>query len=307
MLYLIALLIGGSVAAVTLVVAQMVPSRPAAISRRLAELESIGTTPFDVKKRLARQEQRKRFDDVIRHLGERVGSDRNVPAEVQELMMHAGFRTPGAAAVYRTARVFLPLSLLGLGVLLAPLGGTRALAFGMMMAMLGWIAPSFYVGGRAKRRKKELQKALPDALDALVVCVEAGLGLNQALVRVGEEVRHISPLMADELVLTNLEIRAGTPREDALRNLATRTGLSDLRSLVTMLIQTERFGTSIAQALRVQSDTLREKRKQRAEEAAAKTSIKLLFPLIFLIFPAMFAITLGPAVIQLLENWSTPF
>jgi tight adherence protein C len=110
--------------------------------------------------------------------------------------------------------------------------------------------------------------------------------------------------MSEELMLTNFEIRAGTPREDALRSLAERTGLDDIRSLVTMLIQTDRFGTSIAQALRVQSDTLREKRRQRAEEAAAKTAIKMLFPLIFFIFPAMWVITLGPAVIQLIAGWA---
>jgi tight adherence protein C len=176
--------------------------------------------------------------------------------------------------------------------------------FGIIFAVMGWIAPSFYVGARVRKRHKELQKALPDALDAMVVCVEAGLGLNQAMVRVADEIRHISTLMSDELTLTNLEIRAGTPREEALRNLGERTGLPDLRSLVTMLVQTDRFGTSIAQALRVQSDTLREKRKQRAEEAAAKTSIKMLFPLIFFIFPAMFVVTLGPAVIKLIEGFA---
>jgi tight adherence protein C len=135
----------------------------------------------------------------------------------------------------------------------------------------------------------------------LVVCVEAGLGLNQAIVRVSHEVERISPVLSEQLELVNLEIRAGTAREDALRNLGERTGLDDIRSLTAMLIQTDRFGTSIAQALRVQADTLRTKRRQRAEEAAAKTTIKLVFPLVLFIFPAMFVVILGPAIIQIIQ------
>jgi tight adherence protein C len=130
------------------------------------------------------------------------------------------------------------------------------------------------------------------------------LGLNQAIVRVSEEIRHVSMVTSQEFALVNLEIRAGTSREDALRNLGERTGQEDLRSLVAMLIQTDRFGTSIAQALRVHSDTLRAKRKQRAEEAAAKTTIKMLFPLVMFIFPAMFVVILGPAVIQIINTLS---
>jgi tight adherence protein C len=144
-----------------------------------------------------------------------------------------------------------------------------------------------------------MQKALPDALDMLVVSVEAGLGLNQALVRVSEEIYRISPVLSEQLALVNLEIRAGTSRPEALRNLAERTGLQDISSLVGMLIQTDRFGTSVAQALRVHSETMRTKRRQRAEEAAAKTTIKMIFPLVFCIFPALFVVILGPALIQI--------
>jgi tight adherence protein C len=144
-----------------------------------------------------------------------------------------------------------------------------------------------------------MQKALPDALDMLVVSVEAGLGLNQALVRVSEEIYRLSPVLSEQLALVNLEIRAGTSREEALRNLAERTGLQDISSLVGMLIQTDRFGTSVAQALRVHADTMRTKRRQRAEEAAAKTTIKMVFPLVFCIFPALFVVILGPALIQI--------
>ncbi|MDX1389016.1 MAG: type II secretion system F family protein, partial [Acidobacteriota bacterium] len=152
------------------------------------------------------------------------------------------------------------------------------------------------VDGRVKSRQTSLSRALPDTLDLLVVCVEAGLGLNQALVRVSDEVDRISPEMSDELTVVNLEIRAGTPRDEALRRLGERTGVDDIRSLTSMLLQTDRFGTSIADALRVHSDTLRTKRMQKAEEAAAKTTVKMLFPLIFFIFPAIFVVLVGPAV-----------
>ena len=164
---------------------------------------------------------------------------------------------------------------------------------------LGWIGPTFYVRSKLKARQKEMQKAMPDMLDMLVVCVEAGLGLNQALVRVSDEIDHVSPVMSEQLALVNLEMRAGTARDEALKNLAERTGLPDIKSLVGMLIQTDRFGTSVADALRVHSDTMRTKRRQRAEEAAAKTTIKLVFPLVLFIFPAMFVVMLGPSVIAI--------
>jgi tight adherence protein C len=153
---------------------------------------------------------------------------------------------------------------------------------------------------RARKRQKEMQRALPDALDMLVVSVEAGLGLNQALVRVAEEIDRLSPVLSEQMSLVNYEIRAGTAREEALRNWSERTGLADIASLAGMLIQTDRFGTSVAQALRIHADTMRTKRRQRAEEAAAKTTIKLIFPLVFCIFPAMFVVILGPALIQII-------
>jgi tight adherence protein C len=142
---------------------------------------------------------------------------------------------------------------------------------------------------------------LADALDLLVACVEAGMGLNQALVRVAEEVRNVCEALSEELAMVNLEIRAGTARPQALRNLAERTELDDVEALVSTLIQTERFGTSVGRALRVQASTLRQKRRQRAEEAAAKTTIKLVFPLVLFVFPALFVVILGPAVIQVIQ------
>ena len=153
-------------------------------------------------------------------------------------------------------------------------------------AILGWMIPFLFLKKKIRARQDELQRALPDALDLMVVCVEAGLGLNQALVRVGEEMDRVSRTLAEELTLVSLEIRAGTPREEALANLGKRSGVSDIRAFTSMLIQTDRFGTSIADALRIHADELRTKRRQRAEEEAAKLTVKMLIPIVMFIFLA---------------------
>lgn len=301
MIYLIAAAFACTVALLTLAAVQLVPARPSSVTRRLVELEQMGTSPFDAARRRERQTRRQRLEGILQQLGSR-GMEKMDISATRAMLMHAGYRGPNAVAIYRGTRTLLPLALGGFFLLLSPLVGSSGLTLALGVAMLTWITPAFVVGSRVRRRQKDIQKALPDALDALVVCVEAGLGLNQAMVRVADEIRHISVLLSDELSMVNLEIRAGTPREEALRNLAERTGHPDVRSLVTMLIQTDRFGTSIAQALRVQADTLREKRRQRAEEAAAKTAIKMLFPLVFLIFPSIGIVVLGPAAFEILDT-----
>jgi tight adherence protein C len=172
---------------------------------------------------------------------------------------------------------------------------------GLAAAALGYLLPSMVVGRMATRRQHRLRLSLPDALDLLVVSVEAGLGLDQAIQRVADELGMVHPELAEELRLVNLELRAGTGRADALRNLANRTQVDDLSSLVTMLVQTDKFGTSVAQSLRVHSDTARTKRRQRAEEAAAKTGAKMVFPLVFCIFPAIWVVTIGPAAIKFVQ------
>ena len=153
----------------------------------------------------------------------------------------------------------------------------------------------------AKRRQHRIRLGLPDALDLLVVSVEAGLGLDQAIQRVGDELAFAHPDLCDELRLINLELRAGKARAEALHNLAERTGVDDVISLVAMLVQTDKFGTSVAQSLRVHSETVRTKRRQRAEEAAAKTGVKMVFPLVFCIFPAIWVVTIGPAAIKFIQ------
>ena len=166
---------------------------------------------------------------------------------------------------------------------------------------LGYVLPSMALARMAKKRQHVMRLGLPDALDLLVVSVEAGLGLDQALQRVSEELAFAHPDLCDELRLINLELRAGTARADALHNLARRTDMDDIQSLVTMLVQTDKFGTSVAVSLRVHSETLRTKRRQRAEEAAAKTGAKMVFPLVICIFPAIWVVTLGPAVIKFIQ------
>ena len=175
------------------------------------------------------------------------------------------------------------------------------MAIALAICGLGYLLPSFILARMAKRRQHLIRLGLPDALDLLVVSVEAGLGLDQAIQRVADELAFAHQDLSDELRLINLELRAGKARAEALRNLADRTGLDDISSLVAMLVQTDKFGTSVANSLRVFSETLRTKRRQRAEEAAAKTGVKMVFPLVLCIFPAIWIVTIGPAAIRFMK------
>jgi len=167
---------------------------------------------------------------------------------------------------------------------------------------LGFLLPRFIMKRMIRERQNRIRLGLPDALDLTVICVEAGLALDQALMRVGQDLHHAHPDLSDEFHLVNLEMRAGKPRAEALRNLVDRTGVDDIRSLVGTLIQTDRFGTSVAQALRVHSDSLRTERRQRAEEQAAKTTIKMVPPLVIFVLPSIIFVTIGPAVIELVRQ-----
>jgi tight adherence protein C len=185
-----------------------------------------------------------------------------------------------------------------LGVSRPKLEATGLTALLLLLAAIGYYLPNAVIARRIRLRQREIFEALPDALDLLVVCVEAGLALDAALSRVGEEIATRSKILAEELHLANLELRAGAGRERALRNLAQRTGVPEVESLVAMLVQSDRFGTSVADALRVQADMMRTRRRQRAEEQAAKIAVKLLFPVIFCIFPSLLLVLLGPAMIR---------
>jgi tight adherence protein C len=294
-------------ALLVLLVAQLMPARSAAVSRRVSEVATMHNTDGAVDRRL-RQEQREQLQELLERVGSRLlgqGADQSV---TRSLLAHAGYRHANAVTIYAGVRVGLAVLLAGGTALALPFWGAKAaviVLLALYMAAVGYVLPLLVVRSKARRRQKELTLNLPDALDLLVVCVEAGLGLNQAFVRVADEIHPLSEVTATEFHLMNLDIRAGTPREEALRNLFERTGVDDIRSLTTMMIQANRFGTSIAGALRVHSETLRDKRRQRAEEAAAKTTIKIVFPLVLCIFPAMFVVIIGPALIQTLEAFTS--
>ena len=190
-------------------------------------------------------------------------------------------------------------------VLLA-LGGSKLQGAGLLlilllMATIGYYLPNYILAKAITRRQLEIFENFPDALDLMTICMEAGLGTEAAMTKVAEEMVHNSPTLSDELRLVNLELRAGSSRDRALRNLAIRTGVEEVEGFVTMIIQADRFGTSIAQSLRVHSETVRTRRRQKAEETAAKIPLKLLFPLIFCIFPALMLVIMGPAVIQMIR------
>jgi tight adherence protein C len=169
----------------------------------------------------------------------------------------------------------------------------------------GFLAPDFWLGKKIKKRQKKLTRGLPDVLDLLVICMEAGLSLDQATARTAQELKSSQPELCDELNIVVLEQHAGRGRADAWKNMAERTAVESVRNLVSMLVQTEQFGTSIAKVLRVHSDTLRTQRVQMIEEMASKTSVKLVFPLVLFIFPALFLVTLGPAAIVMVESFKS--
>jgi len=306
--YFIALLVGLSVMLLVVAVAQLVPVRPRAVSRRLAELEHWGTGAPGAQATRGRTSAKAWMEGMVQRLGTRVqGSQAKSAVTVRQMLTHAGYRRPDAASLYWGARVLAAGTLGGGALVMVPVaGGGAGVAFlaAAWFGLLGWLVPMLHLRRRIAWRQSEIRRALPDALDLLVVCVEAGLGLNQALVRVAQEIKHVSAVVGDDLGMVTLEIRAGAARHDALRNLGDRTGVAEVRSLAAMLIQTDRFGTSVGQALRVHAETLRTQRRQRAEEAAAKTSVKLIFPLVLFIFPAIFVVVLGPAVIQVFQMFS---
>ena len=217
---------------------------------------------------------------------------------------HAGIRNAAAASAFFGIKTLLTLGLPLIGIALITLSGSPLKGNNMLLAMLalaalGYYGPNLVLSRLVMVRQREIFESFPDALDLMTVCVEAGLGTEAAMMRVAEDMRLKSPALADELRIVNLELRAGADRERALRNLSIRTGVEEVDSFVTMISQAERFGTSIAASLRVHSEMLRTRRRQLAEEAAAKIALKLLFPLIFCIFPSLMVVLMGPAMIQI--------
>ncbi len=223
---------------------------------------------------------------------------------IKTRMQRAGFRNENAIKVFYGGKVLLPLTLAAIAAV-SGLGSMSPFFVYLVALGGGFLAPDFWLGKRIEKRQKKLTRGLPDVLDLLVICMEAGLSLDQATARSAEELRSSQPEICDELTVVVLEQRAGRARSEAWKNMSERTGVESLRNLVSMLVQTEQFGTSIAKMLRVHSDTLRVQRVQLVEEMAGKTSVKLVFPLVLFIFPALFLVTLGPAAIMMADSFKS--
>ena len=242
-------------------------------------------------------------------LGQGLGKDRALDhTKLRPMFLKAGIRSDRAPAVFWGFKVvltvLLPICFLLFRFLFPEVRISQPMSIGIftLLAIAGFYLPSLWLTSKIQERRKVILDGFPDALDLLVVCVEAGMGLDSAISRVAKESRSNNKILSEELQLFTLEIRAGMTRKDALKNLAMRTDLEEMKNLVTLLLQTDRFGTSVAQALNVYSETMRTQRFQRAEEKAAKLPIKLLFPLMLFIFPAIFVVILAPVLIQIVRT-----
>jgi tight adherence protein C len=265
-----------------------------------ARLRALGGQPTQAPEKPAVR-VRERLERAIDPISKAIPLSPSDVSRTRAWLIQAGLREPRHATYYLGAR--LMLAFLGLIGVIA-FSGFENISLLVCVPAFGFFLPRFFLKRMIRDRQRRITIALPDALDLTVICVEAGLALDQALMRVGKDLHHAHPDLSDEFHLVNLEMRAGKPRAEALRNLVDRTGVDDIRALVGTLIQTDRFGTSVAQALRVHSDSLRTARRQRAEEQAAKTTIKMVPPLVIFILVPFLAVTVGPALIQAYRSLS---
>jgi tight adherence protein C len=239
---------------------------------------------------------------MVQHLERVVPKSQAEISVVQQRLVRAGYRSDSAVHFFYGAKAVVPLILCVLAFTTG--AGSYSPFFVYLVAIgLGFLLPDFWLGNRISARQSRIRRGLPDVLDLLVICIEAGLSLDQAVSRTAEELTLAQPAVCDELSIVVLEQRAGAPRADAWRHFAERTNVDSVRNLVSVLVQSEKFGTSIAKTLRIHSDTLRTQRRQKVEEQAAKTTVKLVFPLVLFIFPSLFLVTLGPAMITIMESF----
>ena len=274
---------------------------------------AISTRPLNLKKRVDTHPEEAKpgkvdwrsyiesCEQVFRSVGETLPRSPEDVSRQQKRLAQAGIRRKDGTVILYGVQVGMVLLLL-IGFGLTGYLQENLFLYVILSVFLGALLPDSWLRWRIRKRQLSIQRALPDAVDLLVVCVEAGIGLDQALLRIGQESRTTYPELSDELGRLNIEINAGQTRVQAFRNLAERTGVADLKSLVAVLIQTDRFGTSVAQALRVFSDTLRTKRRQYAEEQAAKMAVKMIPPLVLFVFPSIFVVVAGPAIIQISQE-----
>jgi len=224
--------------------------------------------------------------------------------ELTRRLMLAGYRKPYHTDLFIVVRLLLPVTM---GIAVALWVQSNIIVLFIIALVIGYFAPEFWLGHAINKRRESIRLSLPDGLDLLAICMEAGLGLDQAIVRVGRELKLSHPALSEEILQINLEQRAGNPRIGAWRNMSDRVAVDSVRSFVNMLIQTERFGTPISRSLAVFSEGLRTQRRQQAEELAAKTTIKLVLPLVLFIFPCIFIVTVVPAVITVIESFRNVF
>jgi tight adherence protein C len=272
----------------------LITSRSRAMNVRILALTRSATT-IEVQNAAGLEGQALR---LIRALRERIGISES--AQLRARFLAAGIRSTQAIETYFTARMLVPVA----GILAGSFIPSYTLFWIMVFAILGHMAPEFVVDRMIKNRRERIRKAIPDCIDLLVICVDAGLGLDQAMLRVGQELIVSHPDINAEFLQINGEQRAGKPRLEAWASMAARTALPDIEGFVNMLVQTERFGTPIARALSAFADDLRLKRRQLAEERAAKTTVKMIFPLVLFIFPCMFIVLLGPAILTVMHGMS---
>lgn len=271
---------------------------------RVARVRVLQPPGFEGVDEVARGDSPSRVESGVRRLGEAL-SRQEVSGQLRKSLASAGIYAPTAPATYLGYKfVFFLLSFAGLATLLGPLD--LPLTQRVLMLALGSAAffflPNLVLAHKRGQRRAEVQRHLPDAVDMLEICVSAGMGLDAAWNNVAEESRKVSPVLADEMELTNLEINLGLGRAAAMRHMAERTNVPDISSLVALLIQADRFGASVVQALKIYAETMRELRRQRAEEEAEKTAVKLLFPMVLFVFPPLLIIMVGPALIGLFQT-----
>ncbi|MBK7929998.1 MAG: type II secretion system F family protein [Bryobacterales bacterium] len=245
------------------------------------------------------------FHELVKKLGTMLPINPKDAGVIQRRMIRAGIRNPNAIRYLYGSKVLLGVGLpllMSLAVAGSSSDPSNKVLAVLASAGLGFFAPNEYINLRVKKRQKEIKKGLPNALDLLVVCVESGLGLDQAMVQVAKDLEHAHPDITEEFAMVNYELKAGKRRIEALRNLAERSNVDDLKKLVAVLIQADRFGTGIAASLRGHADFMRVQARQIAEEKAAKLGVKLVFPIFFCILPSLFVVTVGPMVIKIIRD-----
>ena len=275
-----------------------------ALPQRIAE--AINPRPKKRKVVDAIKESGLSIGGVVEHFEHVLPKSQAEVSVAMQRLTRAGYRNESAVRIFYGYKVFVPLALCAIALVSGAAKFSPFFIYASCLG-LGFLGPDFWLGRKIKGRQKRMEKGLPDVLDLLIICIEAGLSLDQATARTSEELVKAQPELCDEFGILVLEQRAGRARSEAWKNLAERTGVESIRNLVSVLVQSEQFGTSVAKTLRVHSDTMRAKRIQQVEEMAAKTSVKLVFPLVFFIFPALFLVTLGPAVILMMESFKTFF